>query len=144
MPPIRAGDRVTDAMVAHIHDGVCVRTLPKAEWTHPAHLVFATGLLARLGLAGAETAAPALIRAYNLSTGGVNDDTQGYHHTMTIFFLRAIDNFLEPYTEESPGAQATRLLASPLADPAYPMRFYSRERLFSAAARREWAEPDLP
>ena len=31
-----------------------VRTLPKPEWTHPAHLVFATALLAREGLDKAE------------------------------------------------------------------------------------------
>jgi len=36
-----------------------------------------------------------------------------------------------------------RLLASPVADRAWPLSFYSRERLFSVAARREWVEPDL-
>lgn len=143
MKPLRACDRVTDAMVAHIFDGVRARTLPKPEWTHPAHLVFATALMAQEGLAAAERQAPALIRAYNLSTGGVNDDTQGYHHTITLFFLRAIDAFCSAHPEERPGARATRLLASPLAATDYPLRFYSRGRLFSVEARREWVEPDL-
>jgi hypothetical protein len=130
-------------MVAHIFDGVRARTLPKPEWTHPAHLVFATALLAHTGLAGAELAAPGLIRAYNESVGGVNDDTQGYHHTITLFFLRAIDGFLEPHSGEGLGARATRLLASPLAAPDFPLRHYSRERLFSVEARRRWLAPDL-
>ena len=143
MKPLRAGDCVTDAMVAHIHDGVRRRTLPKAEWTHGAHLVFATGLILHEGLAGAETAAPALIRTYNESTGGVNDDSQGYHHTITLFFLRAVDAFYGPHADESAGARATRLLASPLAATDYPLRFYSKERLFSVEARRGWVEPDL-
>lgn len=143
MIPIRAGDRVTDAMVAHIHDGVLTLTLPKPEWTHPAHLVFATALLAHKGLARAELETPHLIRAYNESVGGVNDDTQGYHHTITLFFLRAIDGFYGPHAEESVGGRATRLLSSPLAATDYPLRFYSRERLFSVEARRGWVEADV-
>lgn len=143
MTPIRAGDRVTDAMVARIFSGVRERTLPKPEWTHPAHLVFAIALIAHEGLAGAEAAAPGLIRAYNESVGGVNDDAQGYHHTITLFFLRAIDDFLAPTAAEGLGARATTLLASTLAAPDYPLRFYSRERLFSVAARRDWLAPDL-
>jgi hypothetical protein len=143
MTPIRAGDTVTDGMVAHIFSGLRARTLPRPEWTHPAHLVFATALLDHEGLAGAEASAPALIRAYNESVGGVNDDAQGYHHTITLFFLRRIYFFVTPYSDESAGARATRLLTSPLAAPDYPLRFYSWERLFSAKARREWLEPDL-
>ena len=143
MKPLRAGDRVTDAMVAHIFSGVLARTLPKPEWTHPAHLVFATALLADRGLWQAEATAPGFIRAYNLSVGGVNDDTQGYHHTITLFFLRHIEEFLRPFAEADAGVKATALLASPLAATDYPLRFYSRERLFSVEARRAWIPPDL-
>jgi hypothetical protein len=141
--PLRAGDVVSDAAALRILGGVRARSLPRPEWTHPAHLVFATALIADCGLAGAEDAAPGLIRAYNESVGGVNDDTQGYHHTITLFFLRQIDSFLAPYREERPGARATRMLASRLATPEYPLAFYSKERLFSVEARRGWVAPDL-
>jgi hypothetical protein len=140
--PIRAGAVISDDEVAHIHEGVRRRTLPRPEWTHPAHLVFATALLAEEGLAGAEAAAPDLIRAYNVSVGGVNDDTQGYHHTLTLFFLRAVDGFLSDCSARGLGAKATALLASDLAAPDYPLRFYTRERLFSVDARRGWVAPD--
>lgn len=142
-PPLRAGDTVTDAHARHILDGVRACALARPEWTHPAHLVFATALIDDLGLDAAERAAPALIRAYNLSVGGVNDDTQGYHHTITIFFLRRIAEFLTPFADETLGARATRLLASPLAATDYPLAAYSRERLFSPEARRNFIEPDL-
>jgi hypothetical protein len=141
--PIRAGDIVADEDVAHIFDGVIARSLPRPEWTHPAHLVFATALVAARGLAGAERDAPLLIRAYNESVGGVNDDTQGYHHTITLFFLRRIDEFQAPYAHETLGVRATRLLASSLAAPEYPLRSYTKELLFSVDARRGWVEPDL-
>ena len=141
--PIRAGDTVTDERARRIFDGVAKRTLPRPEWTHPAHLVFATALLGAEGLKGAEEKAPSYIRAYNESAGGVNDDTQGYHHTITLLFLRHIDGFISPFKGEPLGARATRLLASPLAATDYPLRFYSKQRLFSIEARREWVEPDL-
>jgi hypothetical protein len=141
--PIRAGAAVSDGDVRRIYDGVVARALPRPEWTHPAHLVFATALLAARGLVAAERDAPALIRAYNESVGGVNDDAQGYHHTITLFFLRQIDVYLAPYREEAPGARATRLLASPLATPDFPLRSYTKERLLSVEARRYWIEPDL-
>ncbi len=141
--PIRAGDVVTDEMARRIFNGLTSRTLPKPEWTHQAHLVFATALLDAEGLTGAEESAPSYIRAYNESVGGVNDDTQGYHHTITLLFLRHIDGFLAPFKGEPIGARVTRLLASPLAVTDYPMRFYSKALLFSVEARRVWVEPDL-
>jgi hypothetical protein len=139
---LRAGAVVTNAHARRILDGVRDRFLPRPEWTHPAHLVFATGLIAEHGLAGAEEQAPDLIRAYNESVGGVNDDAQGYHHTLTIFFLRKVDAFLAPFRSDEIGARATRLLASPLAAPDYPLQFYARERLFSREARRFWVAPE--
>jgi hypothetical protein len=141
--PIRAGDTVTDEMARRIYNGVTRRTLPRPEWTHPAHLVFATMLLSERGLSGAEETAPDYIRAYNESVGGANDDTQGYHHTITLFFLRQIEAYLAAYPNCSNGECATRLLASPLAAPDYPLRFYSHERLFSVEARRDWVEANL-
>lgn len=142
-PPLRAGDLVTDEAAHHIFNGVAERTLPRPEWTHHAHLVFATALLDRHSLDNAEAQAPELIRAYNVSVGGVNDDAQGYHHTITLFFLRHISDFVRPFAAESVGARATRLLGSPLTASDYPLRFYSKERLFSVDARRDWVGPDL-
>lgn len=141
--PIRAGDTVSDDDVRRIFEGVIGRTLPRPEWTHPAHLVFATALLAERGLTAAEAAAPTFIRTYNESVGGVNDDTQGYHHTITLFFLRHIERFLAQFPEAAPGTRATRLLSSDLARPDYPLRYYTKSLLFSVEARRNWIEPDL-
>jgi len=43
-----------------------------------------------------------------------------------------------------PDAQAAaRLLATPFGDKAWPLTFWSRERLFSVEARRGWVAPDL-
>ena len=141
--PLHSGATVDAAMVARILDGLRARSLPKPEWTHAAHLTAAAALLDKIGLSGAEAEMPGLIRAYNEATGVPNTDSDGYHHTLTLFFLRRIDQFLTPLRNEPLSARVTQLLASPLADRSYPLIFYSRERLFSVTARREWAPPDL-
>jgi len=141
--PLRAGANVTAAMVAQILNGLRSHKLPKAEWTHHAHLAAGAVLLDELGLAGAEAEMPSLIRTYNESTGVANTDAEGYHHTITLFFLRRIEQFLAPHREEPIEARVTRLLASPFAERDYPFAYYSKELLFSKRARREWVEPDL-
>ncbi|MCB2112679.1 MAG: hypothetical protein R3C42_08410 [Parvularculaceae bacterium] len=147
--PIRAGDTVSDEDAERIFARVTACTLARSEWTHPAHLVFAAVLLQREGLAGAERKMPDMIRAYNISVGTPNNDSEGYHHTITLFFLRRIDAFFATGARANMerargvGADATRLVASPLADPEYLLAFYTKERLFSLAARRAWVGPDL-
>jgi len=127
--------------------GVVARTLPKPEWTHQAHCAFATALLNAVTLAEAEDVCPNLIRRYNEATGVQNTDEGGYHHTITLFYLREIDRLLRgrygPAPRSAPLAeQCAAVLASPLGDKDYPLTAYSRERLFSVAARRAWLAPD--
>ena len=87
---------------------------------------------------------PKIIRRYNEATGGVNSDTEGYHETITQFYLKAIRAALA----RLPAGTAlwetcNRVIGSPFGDRAFPLAFYSRERLFSVEARRHWVEPDL-
>ena len=140
MRPLRAGDRPDADAIARIYDGVRDGTLPKAEWTHHAHLTFGARLIDEIGLAAAETSIRRLISRYNEATGGVNDDHNGYHHTISIFFLRAIAS--DP-DWRGDAAGAARLLASPLAATDYPLRYYTRDHLFSVDARRRWRRPDI-
>ena len=141
--PLHPGAQVTAAMAARIHNGLKTRSLPKSEWTHAAHLTAAVALLDESGLAQAEAEMPDLIRAYNEATGVQNTDSDGYHHTITLFYLRKIAQFVAPIKNEPLAQRTTKLLASPLAERSYPLTYYSHGRLFSVAARRHWAAPDL-
>lgn len=137
---------LTDAGALRIFRGVIARDLPKPEWTHRAHCIFATTLLSALTLEEAEETCPNLIRRYNEAMGGVNSDTEGYHHTITIFSLREIDAVLTTRfgpapRSESLASQCAAILRSPLADKDYPLTAYPREVLFSVAARRGWVAP---
>ena len=141
--PIQPGDTVSDFNIVRIVDGLRARTLPKPEWTHGAHLCAGTGLLHEVGLARAEAEMPGIIRRYNAATGVPNTDEEGYHHTITLFYLRAIDGFLSSRWEEPVGACASDVLQSALAHRAFPLRFYSKALLFSVEARRGWSAPEL-
>ncbi|MFL6734779.1 MAG: hypothetical protein ACJ8EY_08785 [Sphingomicrobium sp.] len=133
-----------DAEVIHIGEGLLARTLPKPEWTHEAHLAATTYLLTQRADIAIDTELPGIIRSYNESVGGVNDDTEGYHETITRVFLHGVRLFLlEADLREPLHRLVNELLLSPMGWRDWPLRFYSRERLFSVEARRNFIEPDL-
>ena len=134
----------SDAEIDHIGEGLLACTLPRAEWTHEAHLAATTYLLTRRPDIAIDKELPGIIRRYNESVGGVNDDTQGYHETITRVFLHGVRLFL---AEADPGEPLheliNELLLSPMSRRDWPLRFYSAERLFSVDARRRFVPPDV-
>ena len=133
----------TDAAVRSVGDRMLARTLPKAEWTHEAHLATTLWLIAERPDILPERDLPHLIRAYNESVGGVNSDTEGYHETITQTYIRAIRAVLARTDPALPLVdKVNALLKAPEGRRDWPLRFYSRERLFSAEARRRFVEPD--
>jgi hypothetical protein len=132
-----------DAAVRHVAAGLVARTLPRPEWTHEAHLAACTCLVLEYPALDLECDLPGIIARYNESVGGVNDDTQGYHETITQLYLRAVRAHLAEHPESTLAERVNALLASERGRRDWPLRFYSPELLFSAAARRGWVEPDL-
>jgi hypothetical protein len=134
----------SDADVEHLGEGLLARTLPRDEWTHEAHLAATTYLLARRPDVDIDKELPGIIRRYNESVGGVNDDTQGYHETITRVFLNGVRLFLgEADLHEPLHELVNELLLSPMGGRDWPLRFYSAERLFSVDARRHFVPPDV-
>ncbi len=117
--------------------------LPKARWTHAAHLTIGLWYLSRQPFGEALAEVRTRIRRYNESVGTANTDDGGYHETLTKLFLLGIREHAAAHPGETLPAVLAALLASPLADSAWPLRYYSRQRLFSVAARRDWLAPDL-
>lgn len=133
----------SDEAVADLARRLLDHSLPKAEWTHAAHLT-ATLRLVRTRDDDLERDMPDIIRTYNVAVGGVNDDHNGYHETITQAYLAAIRAFVATLPAGlGDGEAAARLLATPMGDKAWPLSFWSRARLFSVEARRGWVEPDL-
>ena len=132
-----------DAAVARVGFGLIDRTLPKAEWTHAGHFAAALWLLRHEPEAVVRRRMPAMIRAYNEATGVPNTDDGGYHETITMASIAAARAFLEARPAAPLHEVVDALMASRLGRPDWLLAFWSKDRLFSVAARRDWAEPDL-
>lgn len=122
--------------------GFLARTLPKAEWTHQAHLRVGLWHLLRYPPAEALDRLRDGIRRYNESIGGTNTETSGYHETITHFYVRVIENFLETADRSRPIDTLADELIVLHGDRDLPLRHWTRDRLMSVEARAAWVEPD--
>jgi len=134
----------TDAEIVHLGERFLACALPKEEWTLEAHLATTTWLLLKRPDIDVDKELPDLIRRYNESVGGVNSDSEGYHETITRAFLSGVRLFLHEADHKEPLHElVNELLMSPMGRRDWPLRFYSRERLLSGKARRNFVPPDL-
>ncbi len=116
--------------------------IPHHQWDHRAHVRIAYLYLCKYGWPDALARLRSGIRALN-DVHGVQDRLdRGYHETITHAFLllvrgacaqsaplRSSEEFCERYPE--------------LLDKGILLRFYSKERLFSRAAKQTYVAPDL-
>ena len=92
----------SEAEIIRIGEGICSCTLPRGEWTHAAHFAAALWLMRYRPELEPSQEMPRLIRAYNESVGRVNDDSGGYHETITQASLRALRGVLGSYPADVP------------------------------------------
>ena len=134
----------TDAEIEHLGEGLLACTATREEWTHEAHLAATVYLLLRRPDIDLDDEIPGIIRRFNESVGGTNSDTEGYHETITRCFLQGVRIFLESADVSEPLHEiVNRLLLAPMGRRDWPLRYFSRERLFSVEARRSHIAPDL-
>ena len=119
------------------------RTLPKSEWTHAAHLVVGLYYCYHHPLGVAKNLMSDGIYWLNDAHGTPNTETSGYHETITVFWLRTVANFMEKTGREHGLANLANNLIAFCSDTNLPLKYYSRERLFSTEARLNYVEPDL-
>ena len=74
----------------------------------------------------------------------MNSDSEGYHDTITRAYLHGIRLFLAEADASEPLHElVNQLLLSPMGRRDWPLRFWSKDVLMSAAARRAFVPPDL-
>jgi hypothetical protein len=130
--------------IRRIGTGLLSCSLPCAEWTHEAHLAACTWLAMERTDIVPETELPQIIRRYNEAVGGINDDSQGYHETITQTYIITIRQHLASIPAGASLLQAVNsLLQSPRGDRRWPLRFYSNSVLFSVDARHKFVPPDI-
>jgi hypothetical protein len=134
----------SDGAIVRIGEGLLDCTLERSDWTHEAHLAACAWLILTRPDIVPERDLPAIIRRFNESVGGVNDETQGYHETITQVSIRAVRAFLARTAPDLPLTEKVNaLLRADEGRRDWPLRFYSGELLFSVEARRAWVKPDL-
>ena len=110
------------------------RTLPKARWTHEAHLIVCHFVVAKVGPAAAVPVLRSAIKAYNEAVGTPNTEVSGYHETLTQYYVGAVDYVAADISTVFSAAETQRQA---------PLRNWSSGSLFSPEARRIWMPPDL-
>ena len=135
---------ITESEIHYLVDGFRNHTLPKEDWTHQAHLINGLFCVMREGV---EASIPLMregIKSYNLSVGTENTDTGGYHESITVLFVHALQAFRNQIGLDLPLIElVNRFDGSPLMENDFIFWFYSKDLVFSVKARREWVEPDI-
>jgi len=132
-----------DSEIRALGEGLLACALPREAWTHEAHLGACLWLLAERPDIDVDAKIGAIIRRFNESVGGVNDDHGGYHDSITRAYVAGVRLFLSETDETGLAERVNAMLLSDVGRRDWPLRFYSRELLFSVAARRGFVEPDL-
>jgi len=113
-------------------------TLPRADWTHDAHLAVAAWYLSRYPEHEAAERMIDGIKRYNRASAN-----HGYHETITRFWLVTIRRHLDTYAGKSPVDQVMNVVETFADRRDLMFAYYSRDRILSEEARRVWLEPDL-
>ncbi|MBB2206511.1 hypothetical protein [Gluconacetobacter takamatsuzukensis] len=142
------GKMITDTCpdageIAEVGEGFLDGTFPSDRYHHREHLIMMVYLLVKYPTRDWRADLPDLIRRYNVAAGGVNDETRGYHHTITMAFVAIVEAIVFRGERGDCVASCRAVLASPAARQDVLLRFWSRELLFSKEARQDWVAPDL-
>ena len=116
-------------------------TISRDAWKHAEHLTVALYYLSHHDY---ETAYGKMRSGiFNLLKAFEVDLTKEmpYHETMTVFWMRAVEDFANSKNGASMLDKTNELVEK--FDKDYPLRFYSRATLFSDAARKSFVEGDL-
>jgi hypothetical protein len=117
--------------------------LPKARWTHGAHLLTGACYVHSLGQAAAIEKMRVCVKRYNESVGGKNAETSGYHETITVAWIKLLDGLLRESGPMERAAFARLAVERFEGDKEIFQRYYDFDLVGSAEARRSWVEPTL-
>ena len=130
-----------DSLDAFIADWRGLR-LAKAAWTHGAHVAACAYYAFDHDVETTFGILKPAIKAFNVSVGGANTSTSGYHETLTRFWTLAIAQYVAQVGATSRWAAVTAALDRFGDDRELPMRAYSFDVVRDVRARAEWVPPD--
>lgn len=116
-------------------------TVARADWGHPEHLIvafhFATETDFETALSRMRTGIFRLLAAFEVDL----TKEMPYHETLTVFWMRTVYDFAKSKNDCSIVESCAEMIEKFGKD--YPLKFYSRELLFSDEARKDFIEADI-
>jgi len=117
--------------------------LASEQWTHQAHLVVATWYCLRFAPEDAFARVRLGIQRLNAALGVPQTLTRGYHETLTRLYVGLVAKAVDDIGRDQPLETIVSGVLNQLTDRSIPLRYYSREVLWSWEARTSWVLPDL-
>ena len=117
--------------------------LPKPEWTHEAHLLVGIWYLKTYNFEDAICRLREKIILLNLFHGTVNHQSSGYHETLTLFWLKIIQIYININAENGIEELSANFLSSRLSDRELPFLFYDKDELLSPSCRAVYKEAQV-
>ncbi len=117
-------------------------SLPIEQWTHRAHVRVAYLFASTQDFASAVDRMREKIKAYNKATDTPEAIDRGYHDTITQAFMRLV---LAANLQTGPHESSEKFCDShpELLSKQTLLIYYSRERLMTLDAKKQFIEPDL-
>ena len=127
--------------IIEIIDSFETAVLPSINWKHREHLLLAAYFTASHDYETALEKMRSGILKLNDFHGVVTTPERGYHETLTCFWVKVISEYVKQNKNRSFFELVNEMID--LFDKDYPLKFYSREVLFSVEARFGFVEADL-
>ncbi len=115
--------------------------LPSEEWRHREHLTMAMFYSLNNNFENTLTKMRDGINKLNVFHGVVTTPERGYHETLTVFWVKTVFDCVKTNPNKNLIDLSNEIIEK--FDTNYPLKFYSRERLFSVEARFGFIEADL-
>jgi hypothetical protein len=108
------------------------------EFTHARHLTVAVWYLAHFDASEALVSMRSGLQRFIAHHG-----KQGYHETITRFWMELIGHYLDEVPETVSLTDKVNRVIAHFGSKGILLQYYTQERVMSEAAKREWVEPDL-
>ena len=114
--------------------------LPKAQWTHAAHVAMGSAYVVRHGPAAVDEMRRG-IKRHNAAVGTLDTETSGYHETLTRFWTIVLSRWVAGYSD--PWLAACHAVGKFGEERGLHGLYYSFDVVKDRAARAGWVPPDL-
>jgi hypothetical protein len=114
--------------------------LPRAAWTHAAHVAMGATYVVRYGPSAPDELRRG-IKRHNAAVGTLDTETSGYHETLTCFWASVLSRWVASHSD--PWLAARHAVDKFGEERGLHTLYYSFDVVKDRNARASWVPPDL-